>query len=78
MLATKMNRVECVRALLEHGAVVAEKTPDGWSVFKEAVATGNSELIRLVYKHKERQAVARMRERIPQILRALSLVLILA
>ncbi|KAJ1556991.1 Ankyrin repeat domain-containing protein 13C, partial [Nowakowskiella sp. JEL0078] len=48
-LAITLNRIECIKILLEHGASTLKRNFEGWTPFQEATSFGDRETMRLIY-----------------------------
>ena len=46
-LAVTLGHLECVRALLRHGATATVENSQNWTVLQEAVATGDPEIVQV-------------------------------
>ncbi|KAL7303810.1 hypothetical protein TKK_0003937 [Trichogramma kaykai] len=68
MLAVTLGYVECASVLLEHEANVNAENKQGWSVLKEALATGNPELVQLILARRDYQRYCNRIAFIPELL----------
>ena len=71
-LAVTLGHLECVRALLHHGAIATVENSQNWTVLQEAVATGDPEIVQACLQHRDRQQFAQRSTSVPRLLQRLT------
>jgi len=71
-LAVTLGHLECVRALLRHGANATVENSQSWTVLQEAVATGDPEIVQVCLQHRDRQQFTQRASSVPRLLQRLT------
>jgi len=71
-LAVTLGHLECVRALLRHGAIATVENSQNWTVLQEAVATGDPEIVQVCLQHRDRQQFTQRASSVPRLLQRLT------
>jgi len=71
-LAVTLGHLECVRALLRHGAIATVENSQNWTVLQEAVATGDPEIVQVCLQHRDRQQFTQRSASVPKLLQRLT------
>jgi len=71
-LAVTLGHLECVRALLRHGAKAIVENSQSWTVLQEAVATGDPEIVQVCLQHRDRQQFTQRASSVPRLLQRLT------
>lgn len=71
-LAVTLGHLECVRALLRHGANATVENDQNWTVLQEAVATGDPEIVQVCLQHRDLQQFMQRASSVPRLLQRLT------
>lgn len=71
-LAVTLGHLECVRALLRHGAKATVENSQSWTVLQEAVATGDPEIVQVCLQHRDHQQFTQRSSSVPRLLQRLT------
>jgi len=70
-LAVTLQRLECCKVLLKHGANSNAENSGNWTVLQEAVCGGDPHLVALILQHRDQQRSGARLAGIPQLLQKL-------
>lgn len=70
-LAVFLNKYECAKILVEHGADCGVITKAGWNLVQESVSSGNADMIKLIMSYRDYQRESGRSNGIPELLNKL-------
>lgn len=70
-LSVFLNKIECAKILVEHGADCGVITKTGWNLVQESVSSGNADMIRLIMSYRDYQRESGRSNGIPELLNKL-------